>query len=82
MDKKDKIIGTIVGIVMVFMVIGMIYLAIKHPRPHPGYDHQLPPTYSPWPIAQINYYGKIGSCIKNPKWCYKNERIMEQNNSL
>jgi len=51
MDKKDKIVGTLVGIIMVLVIGGMIYLAIKHPREYPGYEYQTPPVYSPWPIA-------------------------------
>ena len=51
MDKKGKIVGTFVGIIMVFVIGGMIYLTIKYPREYPGYEYQVPPYYSPWPIA-------------------------------
>ena len=53
---KDKIVGTIVGIVVVFLLGSMIYMTIKYPRPYPNYDNMsLPPYYSPYPGT--NYGG-------------------------
>jgi len=59
---KEKILQIFIGALILFVVGGMLYLAIKHPREYPGYD--IPTYYSPYPIA------KSSNCIKNPKWCY------------
>ena len=61
---KEKIIGFLLGITIVFVISGLLYMAIKYPREYPGYDVAPPPVYSPWPGTQIS------NCIKNPKWCY------------
>ena len=60
---KEKATAILIGLIIVFVVGGMIYLVIKYPREYPGYEYQYPPVYSPWPYTD--------SCIKNPKWCYK-----------
>ena len=60
---KDKLIAIFIGILVVVLVGGMLFLAIKYTRQYPGYEYQLPPTYSPYPPF-------TDSCIKNPKWCY------------
>jgi|ETNmetMinimDraft_8_1059916.scaffolds.fasta_scaffold529269_1 hypothetical protein len=62
---KEKVIGILLGATIIFIVGGLLYLAIKYPRAYPGYEMQIPTYYSPYPIA------KSSNCIQNPEWCYK-----------
>ena len=61
---KEKIVGFLLGAFIIFVVGGMLYMAIKYPREYPGYEISTPPVYSPWPATQSS------NCIKNPEWCY------------
>ena len=61
---KEKIVGFLLGAFIIFVVGGMLYMAIKYPREYPGYEISTPPIYSPWPASYTD------SCIKNPEWCY------------
>ena len=61
---KEKVIGFLIGAIIIFVISGLLYVAIKYPRAYPGYDLAPPPIYSPWPATQSS------SCIKNPEWCY------------
>ena len=49
-------------ILLALVVSGLLYLAIKYPYEYPGYQYDIPPFYSLYPVAD--------SCIKNPEWCY------------
>ena len=49
-------------LLLLLVVSGMIYLAIKYPREYQDYDINTPPYYSPYPLTD--------SCITNPEWCY------------
>ena len=46
---KDKLIAIAVGIFILLVVSGMLYLTIKYPRPYPGFEHQTPPVYPHYP---------------------------------
>ena len=61
---KEKVTGFLLGVIIVFVISGLLYVAIKYPRAYPGYDLAPPPIYSPWPATQSSNY------IKNPEWCY------------
>ena len=63
-ELKEKVIGFLLGAFIIFVVSGMLFMAIKYPREYPGYQIDLPPHYSPWPISHTS------SCIHNPEWCY------------
>ena len=49
---KEKITTTLIATVLILVLSGMIFLAIKYPREYPGYDTQpiLGPTY-PYPLT-------------------------------
>ena len=46
---KEKVTGFLLGAIIIFVVGGMLYLAIKYPREYPGYEYQLPPVYPHYP---------------------------------
>jgi hypothetical protein len=50
---KDKVVGFLLGAIIIFVVAGLLYLAIKYPRQYPGYDeYQIPPVYPHYsPVA-------------------------------
>ena len=60
---KERITQILLGAFIIFVISGMVYMAIKYPRAYPGYE--IPTYYSPYPIA------KSSNCIQNPEWCYK-----------
>ena len=46
---KDKLIAIAVGILILLVVSGMLYLTIKYPREYPGYEYLTPPVYPHYP---------------------------------
>jgi|ETNmetMinimDraft_3_1059899.scaffolds.fasta_scaffold830013_1 uncharacterized protein YpmB len=48
---KEKIIITLIIILMVALVSFMTYMAITNPYEYPGYEISTPPVYSPWPAG-------------------------------
>ena len=48
-ELKVKVIGFLIGTILIFALGGMLYLAIKYPREYPGYNHEYQPIYPPYP---------------------------------
>lgn len=43
----EKIMAYVIGIILAFVLGGMLFMAIKFPNPYPGYL-ETPPVYSPY----------------------------------
>jgi hypothetical protein len=48
---REKITIIFIGAMLIFVLGGMLYMAIKYPREYPGYNHEYQPIYSPYPTT-------------------------------